>query len=299
MTDYNKTKGDFVMKKIKILSLILTALMIMCVMTGCGSSKGDNNSNITTDISTNPVGTTSINNTENIINASDDKYIYSKETFVEKMSALIDVSLYTLDENNSGTFSIYSYNIQSDKKTATNLDCTVKIYDGTEITMPISVKEFKNKGWNFKHNDSENNLGAGLLTFSAFENADGKNLSADLFNSTDRTVTFEEATITGIESQQYSTSDHNKKIEGALDFKVCNSITNDSSLVDIISVLGNPTSVICSISKESNGQYKYSKVTIKYEGSSSYNYLEFELSGDNNRILTMEYDCDVLALARK
>lgn len=286
------------MKKLRFLSLAIALLMIVTMFVGCGS-KEDNDG--TVDNSTNTQSTTDVgknettNSTESNIevDTSNKGYITSKEAFVNKMAELLDVSLYgDLSESDNTSFRLYHYQLGYENKKEYDLDYKIQLGDGSEFTMPITFSELEKKGWILQESSApDREMGAGLMTFGTIKNASGKALSVAAYNPTDKTITFKECTVINVDAQQYGSFDPTKKLDDAIDFTVCGTLTNASTLEDIINKLGNPTSISCTLHFDDEGNYTNSDINITYtQKSSAYSQLVFELSGDGNYITTVNYD---------
>ncbi|MBE6784930.1 MAG: hypothetical protein E7538_01670 [Ruminococcaceae bacterium] len=280
------------MKKNRLIYVIVTILLVCFIFTACGSKTNTTNNNGLT--------TENKNSSENIVDkpvdTSNKNYINSKESFVEKISDLVDLSQYEdLDQSEVGNSVLYFYNMNSEKETTINFDYSIQLGDGSEFVMPITLNELEVKGWKLHYSSDPNfELKSGYSTTDLIENKDGKQLYVDLFNPNEETIALKDATVVAIESEQFSTSYHEEKMDQAIEFKVCDSITNTSTLEDIISVLGNPNEIVCTIVNNDNG-YDHCKIEISYNGSSAYSNIEFNLSGDGNYILNMSYDYDIKA----
>lgn len=289
------------MRKNRLLTPIIAMTMIITLLVGCGSKE---NTNQTTD---NQANTQTTNDTEKNekedssefhvdVDTSAKGYITSKDAFVNKMTELLDLSLYAeLNESSVGTSETYSYRLNYGNEKEYDLNYHVKLGDGTEFTMPITFSELEKKGWVLQESSQpEMEMGANLMTIGRVENASGQSLGVTAYNPTDKTITFKECTVIRVESQQYDLTDPinpTEKLNSAIDFTICDSLTNASTLEDIISRLGNPSSVFCALNFNEDGTYDDSKITITYtQKSSAYSSIEFKLSGDGNYITEIDYN---------
>lgn len=285
------------MKKLRFLSLVLALLMIFTMFVGCSSKE---NTDGTVDNSVNTQSTTDAGNndaTEPDIeeDTSNKGYITSKDSFVNKMAELLDISLYKeLEESDYTSFKSYYYSLDYENKMEYDLDYKIGLGDGSEFTMPITFNELEKEGWFLQDSSSpDRDLDAGYMSYGIVENASGKTLSVSAYNPTDKTITFKECTVIQVQAQQYSTLDPAEKLSEAIDFTVCGSLTNASNLEDIINKLGNPYSINCTLHFDDNGKYTYSDIEINYmQRSSAYSSLVFELSGDDNYITNIHYDVE-------
>lgn len=262
------------MKKIKYSSLIIAFVMIFSTLTGCG------------------------NEVDYTADTTDKNYITSKETFVEKMDELIDLSLYEDLDEDEGTLSTYTYELKDDDKNDCELNRKILLGDGTEFTFPISVKELENLGWTVT-NGGDTELKANHFIFGVtVENAEGKVLKLSVINTTQETLLAKECTIFSVETKQFKDyTDAAEKEEVAINFSVCDSLNNASNLEDIIEVLGNPDSVECTLRSGYEEGYTRSEITIVYENE-DYTDIEFVLSGNGNYIKSMSYGVNASSLLK-
>lgn len=290
------------MKKFRLLSLALALAMTVTTFASCGG-KGNENSTAADSSDTTAISqqekenednsTEDFTETSSDANTSDKGYITSKEAFISKMSALIDISQYNeLSESNTGTAKLYTYTIKSENKTEYPLDYKISLSDGTEFTMPITFAELEAKGWILQDNsDRETEIAPGFMSYGIIENSSGKSLHVAAYNPEESSIQFKDCTVVNTDFQQYSSFEHDKKLDSAIDFTLLGSITNTSKLEDIIAKLGNPSSIIYSEHYDSDGKYDYSTIKITYEQkSSAFSSIVFEISGDGNYILSVSYD---------
>lgn len=287
------------MRKTKLIALVLAMLMILTLFAGCGTN--DNGGNDVTNNASDTQSTTedknevTNNSSETNINVdtSNKGYITSKEAFVDKVTELIDVSLYRdITESDYTSFKSYFYELNYENKKEFDLDYKIKLGDGSEFTMPITFSELEKKGWVLQESSApDREMGSGLMTFGTVKNSAGKTLSVAAYNPTEKTITFKECTVINVDSQQYSTFDSTEKLSDAIDFTICGTLTNASTLEDIIERLGNPYSINCTLHYDDKGNYTYSDIEVTYmQKSSAYSQLKFQLSGDGNYITAINYD---------
>lgn len=279
------------MKKILAILLALATLFSLCSCSLLGKDDSDNTTVAeTVDESKNSAEEqpTSAKDTETttkkeVVHA--ENYITSTDDFIEKLSSLIDTSIYTVREGDN----YYTYEMDYDlqKETSYDIDYSVKLGDGTNFALPVPVKEFEKQGWTISQNPE---VKAGyVVTGPRMESSQGNYLwNVSAANLTDDTLKFNECDLVGCKIELYTT-DHKNVADGAIDFIICDTITEASTLEDIIKRLGNPTIVSCNIS-EYNGEYDRTKITLGYEQLGEvYDGLEFELSGDGNYIVSVKY----------
>lgn len=286
------------MKKFRILSIALALLIILAMFAGCSIQLniGETTPSSTdTQATTNTQPSDTVGTTESNIQAdtSNKSYITTKDAFVDKMEQLLDLSLYTeLDESDVGSSILCLYQIDEENEKEYDLDYKLQLGDGSEFTIPITFSELEKKGWILREtSDPDRELDSGYMTFGTIENASGKTLSVAAYNPTEEKIAFKECTVINVDSQQYGSFDPTKRLDDAIDFTVCDSLTNASTLEDIIQRLGNPYYITCALRFDDDGKYTDSSIEISYQQeSSAYSQITFKLSGDGNYITALNYD---------
>ncbi len=278
------------MKNVRFFCTVLIFMLSLSIFSACANLEDiteTSNNGTNTQLATNPDSSETVDTSDPNINK---KYITSKDAFVDKMEELLDLSLYDeLDEYGSSDFNGYSYCLKVENEKDYDLDYTIMLGDGSSFTMPITFSELSEKGW-VLFRDTDRELGAGFMTQSSIRNAVGKVISVAAYNPTEEAFTFQEGTVIALEAQQYSIDDFTKKLSDAVDFTVCDSLTNNSTLEDIIKRLGNPTSITCSL-YFNDEQYRCSDIEVEYiQESSAYSSIVFNLSGDGNYITNLRYE---------
>ena len=285
------------MKKIRLLPLVLAFVMVFAALTAClaePNTAGPVNQDTNTQPATTLNSEVNADSTESNVEAdqSGNGYITSKDAFISKMNELLDISLYDdLEESDAGAYKSYYYQLNYENEKDFDLDDTVSLGDGSSFTMPITFAELEEKGWVLQEtSDPDRELEPGFMTFGTVQNAAGESLYVSAYNHTQDVITFKECTVIEVEARQYSSIEPTEKVEGAVDFTVCGTLTNLSALEDIIQRLGNPYAISCTLHYDSDGNYAYTELEIEYEQeSSAYSSIVFELSGDGNYITNMKY----------
>lgn len=278
----------------KFFALALALILMFTAFVGC-EEKTDDDAEPTKD----SVSQTDVKNDTTHSNKEDEPVkstgITSKEDFVATMEELLDLSLYMdLNESdNNGLFDSFSYTLDYENRKEYDLDYNIRLDDGSEFTLPILVSDFEKKGWTMpESNHPDNQLSSGYMTSSYFENSQGKELSCDVYNHRDYATAKKNGMVVEIRASHYSTYD-DKIRESAVGFTVCDTLTEEATLEDIIARLGNPTMVFCTVNYNDDGSFKKSQITIEYaQESSAYSCLRFNLSGDKGYIISMEYSAD-------
>lgn len=230
------------------------------------------------------------------VDTSNKNYITDETSLIAKVEELVDTSLYgDMYKNDNASFISYMCERNYDNRQEYDLDYKYEFGDGSVVQMPLTFAELEMEGWVLSSNNEDQELDPGYMTFGRVKNSSGKELYVSAYNHTSSKAAFKDCTVINIEAAQYSDLNIAKKIDSAIDFTVCGSITNASTLEDIIDVLGDPTSIYCSFHYDDNGNYKYSKLTVSYiQKSSAYSQIVFELSGDGNYIINVDYSVNAV-----
>lgn len=210
------------------------------------------------------------------------------ETFKTEMSRRIDLSKYIFtQESPSATLNSYRYELENEQMLkAAKSNFKVKI-DGTEISMPITVENLIEKGFditeiNFEpvyYLDLESNLSQGSLKLVTPK---GNNIVVYAINpGENRQGKMKDCLVTQVGVSFY---------ENGLDFETDNAplvpeikyfknISKDSSLDDIIKELGYPSTIDYSTA-EYKGEITLSTMQLRYDFSnkeySGYTYITVE-----------------------
>ncbi len=260
------------MKLLKILAVILACTATVCSMQGCGKDGGEQVNNAS-ESQTNNHSTF-----EYVADTSNKDYVKTKEDFTEKISALLDLSLYNeLSESEEPGYSSYIYTIKYENEKDFPLDYTVMLGDGSTIALLKPISELEDEGWSLTSNSTPDRIlnPNTLLPTAYIQNADGKKLDIEGANLSDTPLAFKDCKITGIDLGVDDIS-----------YVVCNTITNAATLEDIIKQLGAPTTIYFSIHGDGAASY----ITLEYvQKSNPRNNLEFKLSADGNYILNTSY----------
>ncbi len=276
------------MKKLLAILIALATVLSLC---SCSANKGNEDESTNAgenDVTSNVVTETQADNEttkESVVHA--ENYITNEDTFVEKLSSLIDVSLYNYTEYDNSLGGQYMMDYDLQKKTSYNIDYGVKLDDGTEFTLPVPIKDLEKLGWTLTNNPKVEP--GKIVSGPSLKNSDGDYLYfVSAANFTENTLDFSECILTAYKIELYTT-DHKSEHPNAIGFTMCDTITEASTLEDIIQELGNPTSVSAYI-YEHDGEYQKTTITLSYDQFGEvYNGLKFELSGDGNYIVKVEY----------
>lgn len=293
----------------KVLAIVLCLALVM-TLAACGS-KPDAETTPTEQqtkateapTATKPVEKETVAATEPTENTSNSKgYITSKEAFISKVETLVDTSLYSEsleddDDDSLQKFQIYSYELKWENEKEYDLDYSIKLSDGTNFTLPVTVAELEKQGWTLSAYDADRNLSAGYMTWANLKNTSGKELYVGICNLSEETIQLKEGTVNLVSADQYSSNDNfSKRLDEAVDFTVCGSLTNSSTLEDIVKRLGAPSFIAWTVYVDDDGAYEYSKLEVEYvQKSSVYSHIYFTLSGDGNYITDVSYEVDTSA----
>ena len=281
------------MKKLKLLSLALAVIMILSAFAGCGDKDSDKKDAAQAGDKTSSTVSGDNNNGNSSDTDTDSEtespkgYITTKEAFLDKASKILDLSLYD-DLLESENF--YSYSINYTNKKEYALDYKIKLGDGSEFTLPVAFSELEKMGWSFlQGTEAERKIEANIQTITTLKNTNGQTLGIWIYNDTSKTLPLKDCIVGEIRSEQYDQFDGIKP-NTAIDFSVCGSLNQASTLEDIVEKLGNPSSLSYSIFFDLDEKYEYSTIQIDYDQkSSASNRISFELSGDGNFITKIKY----------
>lgn len=270
------------MKPIKLLALLTASLMIITLLCGCGDNK--TNTEESQVESSASVITTDAPDTKQP-QTSNASYITSKEDFDELFDTILPDTGYYLEESSGSTYNSYHYSLVPEDMVDYDLDYSVKHSDGTEFTLPISVKDIESKGWNFKDSDyKDETLSSGYAFASSipFVNSQDSTMRFYIFNDTDDKAKLTDCTASGVEFEiPDATADY---------FTICGNITNNSTIEDIINCLGAPSTIDLTIWNNDNGEYDRTNIKLTFTQKSNLtSSLYFEISGDENRITNLQY----------
>ena len=303
------------MKHQKHLSILLVLVLTLLAFAGCGESKEETGSQapasqVTSSQSDSsaPAASEDTQSTADQTESSDQAtstpatvddadavakgFITTKEAFATKMNQWVDLSLY---QPMSGSENYYSYTLNSQNHKDFDLDYTLQLADGSEITLGDSLNALKEKGWSHSYDETQTvEAHTFRATSTTLSNTKGNTIKVSIRNGTDKTVSIGECTIFEIISTQYSFFNYNKPVNecknaNAIGFTLCDTLTNQSSMEDVIDRLGAPYMVYCSTAFSSDNTFKNSSITLQYQQSSNGNYIKFEFSGDGKYLAGIEY----------
>lgn len=266
----------------KLLALILTLAAALSLFAGCGEEKAPATTQAPapTDAPTETVAGTAAATQE----PAPEGYITTKEAFLEKMESLLDMSKYgevETDDKNSW----FSFTAKS--KADYGLDFTVKFGDGTTISLPCSYADLEKQGWMLTA-DPEQELEANHIAFGSIKNATKQKVNVDIRSPRDKSAKYQDCSFASI-SFNVRDGFSCEWESDAPTFTVCETITENSTLEELIDTLGSPYHIYFSQSYSSEGEYLRSLLHVTFEQADG-SYLEFHLSGDTGLITEIHYD---------
>lgn len=276
----------------RLIALAMTLVLLLSVLSACGNAPEAPVTNDTPVVEPDTPSNDANDVPDESPASSQTNSITSKEAFIETVESLVDVSLYDWSSSESDSSSNYSYYIKSENETNYDLDYSITLSDGSTFTLPISFAEMKELGWTLQESSqSDAQMDPGYMSWGYCENTSGQELYISAYNPGEEIISFGECSVCEVEFSLFDTFENPPEpYENTPGFTICGSITQDSTLEDIISVLGAPSSLDYFIYKDDSGNYKSSTIYVEYvQESSPYSNLEFEISGDGNYIMTMEY----------
>ncbi len=225
------------MKKFKLLAGILAFVIMLTALTGCGGNadandaQGNNMStNVTQDNNAGTQGT--VNNEENnTITASE------KDFFNDTIASLIDTSKYeykdwSLEE---GYGNSVEYSLESDYAEQYNFDYLIKFADNSEIKLPVTYSEMENLKWNTE-TAADKQVSNKVQTGVYFTNGTGEKIILWTQNLVDGDEAY-----ANLSDCKFFTIELDARYVSK--YTICGTITESSTMSDIIRALGNPTTI--------------------------------------------------------
>ncbi len=285
------------MKHLRKLALLLAVITLLASLCACGEEAKTENSKVTEtatkaeEATTLPVqqetNTPVITDTPINPAPTGGNYITTKDSFNKELDTLLPDAAYTLDESSVTNGTLYIYTLTDKKDYA--LDYRVKLSDGAEFTLPVMFSDLANAGWTIPKGSGDNELAPGYATSGVIRNNSGKEISVVAYNPTSVKDMFKNGAVCKVEFAPYlSDGSVNSK---ATRFTVCESITESSTVKDVIDRLGAPSKITHKVRTDDSGAYEYSELMLEYTQKSDPNsFIRFNFSGDNNYITKVEYE---------
>ncbi len=190
----------------KIISIIVTAFLVISLMTGCSS-----NEKVTV------------------------------EEFKENLAASVNIENYNEGQREDGSF-YYAYfgDILSDY----DLEFVLALDSETRISIPEGFAKLGGRGWSFKKETSGNIVLKPLAMTSTVCEKDGKEIMVFNKNTSEAPLKCSECVVKRVKIDIYSAEDnYNKKLKTAPDFKLGNEISSKSTMQDVIKAIGEPSEI--------------------------------------------------------
>lgn len=245
----------------KITKILLITVLTVALLAGCAGKKQKGASEQVNSENTVLTVTQTRKNIENMITATN----------------------YGVTEKEDGTV---SYTFRSDLFHDYDLDYVVSLGSDTRINLPQNFSEMSGLGWK-STNESYNNL---MLKSGASTNVvcgrDGKEVMVYLNNYGEKEIRCTNGIVSRVKFDLYSNEDgYKERLATAPDFKIGNSIDNNTDMNGIISAIGQPSNIIIG----TNGD-NCSDITVLYQNVSDRNCLKFVLSSDGKKIVNVDYN---------
>ena len=269
------------MKFTRVLAIVL-AIMLLVTTTGCHKAPAEEAEKPANAESANaPSMEAAAKPEDESVTPADTSltnYITSKDDFTNVLGSIVDLSLYELEDDDDSC----NYYLKYENEISYDLDHNVVLSDGTEFTLDTPFSELESQGWVLF--DPEQELDAGYLTWDVCKNSNGQELYIGIYNPTESTLTAKECTVCFIELTLFSSLDFSEKIDTTPGFTICKTITQASTLEEIVGQLGMPSSIYYS---NSDGLDSY--ISIEYtQPNNSYDYLNFRVSANGNYIVEID-----------
>lgn len=206
----------------------------------------------------------------------------SMEDAKKNTENMVNLSNYSPITREDGTFH-YAY--KSELFTEFDLNYIVSLGSDTRVDMPENFATLKKLGWTLSDARYENLVLKPAASTNVNCGKDGKTVMVFVKNSTESEIKCPEGVINRIKFNLYSKDDnYAEKLKEAPDFKIGNSIDNNTDIKGIISAVGEPSDISYS---EENGNC--TAVTLTYQNISKNDWLKFELSPDGSKIVSVDY----------
>ena len=198
---------------------------------------------------------------------------------------IVDLSHYTLSKTSDSESSSY-YTLNADLNNKQDLDHTM-VLDGVELIYPLTFEELGQKGWKISSEDAANEEMKPSYAMSSYcENSAGHTIYVMGYNHLAEAAAYDKCTVKDIEITVLSSDDkYSKALKSAPEFIIYGSITNASTIQDIINVLGEPSAI------RTNGNL--SKITITYDCNDG--DIQFDLTSDGQHIILVDIDTLILS----
>ena len=277
---------------IKKTAFLLAVLMLLASFTGCRKQKEEvtvptntepaTTEPVTEEATTEPTETTEVE----VIDYS----ITDKDSLEKVLGRLVDLSLYDFwsadDTDQQKNTCKY---VLKDKNDTPDLDFTVTLAGSTQFTLPFMLPDVQQQGWTLDAESTGKQISPSKKEICGLENEAGKTFTAFAYNLGETAQVTEKLPCYEISLFRYTYDEETRTMleSTGADFTICKSITEQSTLADIIETLGNPYSVdYWSVHSKESGTYCYSKLILRYTVSAgTYNdQLEITLYADDNYI---------------
>lgn len=289
----------------KFVAIIMAVLMMCVVLTGCFKSENTPSNNVVEpdlnhdEVTADEQGEEAVETTKKPVSGNGDHngFACSMSEFEEKISKLLDLELFSYDEEDFEDDYI-QINLKSENKKSFDFDYTIKI-GNEKIVLPVSFTEMKNSAFKTEINEDfpvSNKITRG----PEYTTSDGKvftlwttNLDA-LFDDADMECEIKDCIFykfkASVYDEEFNDNDtvYYEKNEDVADFDIYG-ITPDSTVEDVIAAMGNPTYI--TYSEESNSiSIAYNEKIGNSGTSADTSSLLIRFFADQNCIENIEYE---------
>lgn len=265
----------------KLLALVMVLAIAATLFGGCGEEKAPATT-AATDAPTEAPTETAGGTTTATWEPAPEGYITSTDAFLSKMEELLDMSLYETPDMRESSGSI-----DIKERITYDFDYTVKLNDDTGFTMPCTYADLEKQGWTCR-NDPDQEVKASSIAIAYFTNAAGQEVLIHGYNTSDKTIAFRECQFAAMGYTMRSRYSGEWESD-APTFTICETITEKSTLEDIIAALGDPSNVQYFQTRGDDGSYLYTSISATFTQKDGIGTLRFEFSGDTGSIVEMEY----------
>ncbi len=284
------------MKKTRILSLLLALVLVGSALGGCSQEPAEQQgSSVDTQSASQPVSSASSQEgtDSNSETQSQTERVPTAEVkaFTDKIGRLVDLSRYN-DHSTGNESCHFALPYEEEAKLQFPGGLQIQLGTGKAFTLPIAYADLEKLGWKASNVDMEEMLEPNHYTFgsvSKIANSKGQEALFGLHHNSQQALPYKECDVYALKVTMYNSFDHSQRYDTAAPFTLCGSITQNSTVADVIHALGSPDAISYYVSYKADGQYNYSttKLTFRQTDRSE---LVFEFEQDKMLTAKCEYN---------
>ncbi len=266
------------MKEIKkLLALLMAATLLVCAVSGCASDSAPQTTDDTQAEEFGEVEEIDESATAPVEEPVErEAFCHTSEEFQTNIEKLINKDDYRFSDDDIGV----NYVLPAGSDIEFDLDGKVQLDDGTVITLPTTHLEMVNLGWNPIEEDPE--ISKQFGGFVEYVNADGTvimlTIAGDYDADEEAMIPLEDCTIDGV---ILSDDLNGGNIPG---FSVCDGVTQDYQIAEVIEKLGSPTMV--TYMKDS----KWISLSYIVELDNGFHMADFVFDAESGYMIRLNYN---------